>query len=488
MSKPKGPAGSQPKESRRWLKRRVPPEQLYRLAPAKPVRKRFGASGWNDYFRKFAQGWWAWLALAYVLERNGLWYVALIAAGGSFFFYHTVAKTHPAVYPLESNLDVASDEFQNTIEGVTGMPFLEGNRVEVYQNGDTFYPAMLEAIEGAQLSVTMEQYIFGDGEVGRRFAEAFAETARRGVTVKLLLDAIGSATLGDEIFHILGAGGCQVAWFRPIRTYTMNRSNLRDHRKSLIVDGRVAFTGGAGLGDHWLGAAQNPQEWRDTQVAVTGAAAVALQSGFAQNWLITTGEILSGAHLFPEPQIAGTVAVQTIHSSPATGAGAVGTMYFTALQCARQDILIANPYFIPDSAVVAMLAAARERGVTIRLMLAGKHIDSWWARQASVRAYGKVLEAGVEIYEFRPTMLHQKTMIIDNAWATIGTANFDNRSFALNEETNLCFHDAEVVGELRRAFEDDLKQCEQVTLEVWRGRGVWNRCKEQIASLLQDQM
>jgi cardiolipin synthase len=279
-----------------------------------------------------------------------------------------------------------------------------------------------------------------------------------------------------------------VAWFRPIKWYTLGRAYLRDHRKSLIIDGRLAFTGGAGIGDPWIGSASNPKEWRDVQVSVSGPAALAQQTGFAQNWLETTGEILSGHRFFPKAQKEGKVSVQTILSSPSTGAGAVGTMYLTALQCAKHELFVANPYFVPDLRVIDVFAAARQRGVTVKLMLAGKHMDAWWARQNSVRRYGKLLEAGIEVYEFAPTMLHQKTMIVDRSWATIGTANFDNRSFALNDETNLCFHDRTVAEELRAMFLIDLERCERVSTETWRRRGVVQRLKEQVASFIEDQI
>lgn len=497
MSSPSGGvAGSsearKPGESRRWLKPRVPREQLYRLAPARTRPKRYGAVDLPDRIRHVFRAWWAWLAAAIALQWAGHWNYAVAVGAVAFFQYHTSAETHPAVYPLGANLDVDSMEFQNTIEGVTGMPFVPGNRVAIYNNGDEFYPAMLEAIEAAERSITMEQYIYWDGEVGRRFAEAFAEKARQGVEVKLLLDAIGSSTLGKDIFHILAAGGCQLAWFRPIHWYTLHRANRRDHRKSLIVDGRIAFTGGAGLADQWLGTATDASGWRDVQVAVIGPAALAQQSGFALNWLETTGEILGGERFFPEPRREmgedGGVKVQTILSSPALGAGPVGTMYLAALQCAKRELLIVNPYFVPDARVIDMLASARQRGVAVKLMVAGDHIDAWWARHNGVRLYGRLLEAGVEIYEFRPTMLHQKTMLVDGVWATIGTANFDNRSFAMNEETNLCFHDGIVADDLRAIFAADLKRCDRIDFAAWRRRGLWQKLQEQCASLLEDQI
>jgi cardiolipin synthase A/B len=481
-------ATTTPKESRRWLKRRVPREQLYRLAPAPPKRARLGALNIWDRVRYVLRAWWTWIAIALLLGEIG-WHVGGIVAGAiAFILYHISPDSHPAVYALDPDFDAQSAEFRTTMAGATGMPLVAGNRIEIYNNGDQFYPAMLEAIEAAHLSITMEQYIFWDSEVGLRFAEAFADKARAGVPVKLLLDAIGSANLGGEIFEILATGGCEVAWFRPIHWYTLHRANQRNHRKSLIVDGRIAFTGGSGIADHWVGTAANPREWRDVQISVEGPAVLAQQTGFVQNWLATTGEILGGHEYFPQPRPAGEVPVQTILSSPSAGTGAAGTMYLIALQCARCSIYIANPYFIPDSRVIAMLANACRRGVNVRLMLAGRHNDTWWARQNSVRLYGTLLDAGIEIYEYQPTMLHQKTMIVDGAWATVGTANFDNRSFALSEETNICFHDPELVARMESVFRTDLACCEQVRAAEWRRRGVWQRTKEVLASLVEDQM
>jgi len=440
-----------------------------------------------EHLREVLRSWWAWLAAAVVLELFGVRIGGVIAGALAFVLYHSTTDSHPARYALEPDFDTGSSEFITTMAGATGMPLVDGNRVKIYNNGDEFFPAMLDAIESARLSVTMEQYIFWNGRVGRRFAEAFAEKAREGVPVKLLLDAIGSATLGSEIFNILEAGGCHLAWFHPIHWYTLHRANQRNHRKSLIVDGRIAFTGGSGLADHWLGSAENEHEWRDVQIRVEGPAATAQQAGFAQNWLLTTGEIIGGHEFFPEPKTAGDVSIQTILSSP-SGAGAAGTMYLIAVQCARRFLYIANPYFIPDARVIDMLAGACRRGVTVKLMLAGAHNDTWWARQNSVRLYGRLLEAGVEIFEYQPTMLHQKTMLADGVWATIGTTNFDNRSFALSEETNICFQDPSLVDQLGDAFLRDLAQCKQIDLAAWKGRGAWQQTKEMLASLIENQV
>ncbi len=478
---------SKPKESRRWLKSRVPHGQLYRLAPTRRPRTRLGTLDLPERAREVVRSWWAWFAAAVALELIGWRASGLVLGGMAFLLYHSATSSHPAVYALEPDFDTGSDEFRTTMAGATGMPLVDGNRVEIYNNGDEFFPAMLEAIESARFSITMEQYIFWNGQVGTRFAEAFAEKAREGIPVKLLVDAIGSATLGPEIFKILEAGGCQLAWFHPIHWYTLHRANQRNHRKSLIVDGRIAFTGGSGLADHWLGSAEDEHEWRDMQIRVEGPAVGAQQAGFAQNWLLTTGEIVGGHEFFPQPRASGDVSIQTILSSP-SGAGAAGTMYLIALQCARQYLYIANPYFIPDARVIDMLARACRRGVTVKLMLAGSLNDTWWARQNSVRLYGKLLKAGVEIYEYQPTMLHQKTMLADGVWATVGTANFDNRSFALSEETNICFHDPLLVRQLREIFDRDLSSCKRIEMAHWKQRGRWQQTKEMLASLIENQV
>lgn len=483
-----GPIREEPSTSRRWLKPRVPQDQLFRLAPPGPERKLLGRLERVDRLRRLIRAWWLWLGLAVVLLQTGYWYVAAVAAFFSFIFYHTAPVRHAAIYALEPALDTASLEFRKTLAGATGMPWVDGNRVSIFNNGDEFYPAMLDAIDSARRSITMEQYIFWDGEIGRRIAEALASRARDGVQVKLLLDAVGSSTLGTHILKILEAGGCQQAWFQPIHWYTLNRANHRTHRKSLIVDGSVAFTGGAGIADHWIGTARNKYEWRDIQIRVEGPAALAQQSGFARNWLVTTGEVLTGPDFFPIVAPAGGVQIQTILSSPYQGTGAAGTVTSIALQSAGKYVWIANPYFIPDFRYLEMLANACRRGVTVKLIVAGSHNDTWWARQNSLRLYGKLFQCGIQIYEYGPTMLHQKIMIVDGAWASVGTANFDNRSMALNEETNVCFHDPALIHELEAAFQADLARSERVQADAWHRRPLLQRTQEQLAALIEDQV
>jgi cardiolipin synthase len=478
-------AKSQP---RRWRQPIMPRKEWYRLSPDTRLRRRKRIIEWWDRFRYVIRAWWFWALPAVYLAAIGSVPLAAFCAFLSlacFVFAPTLAFTDAE---LDYSFSTESAEFYSTMEGATGVPFVGGNRIELLENGKEFYPAMLEAVENAEHSITMEQYIHWNGEVGRRFAEAFARKSNEGVKVKLLLDAVGSATIGSDILKILEDGHCQVAWFRPVRWYSLHRANHRTHRKSLVIDGRIGFTGGAGIADHWLGNAETPTQWRDTQVMVEGPAAAMLQTGFAKNWLATTGELITGARFFPPATPAGRVAVQTILSSPEEGRHNASIMYQMALLCARKYVFIANPYFVPDRNIIEMFRECAKRGVDVKVMLAGVSNDIWFARQNSLRLYGRLLEAGVEIYEYNHTMMHHKTMVVDDAWATIGTANFDNRSFALNEESCVCFYDAEKVQEMRDIFLHDVERCDKVSLEEWRGRGLFQRGLELFSSLVQDQV
>jgi cardiolipin synthase A/B len=393
----------------------------------------------------------------------------------------------PPRFGLDHEFSTDSSEFVGTVAGASGSPFLEGNILKLLNNGDAFYPSMLAAIKGAEHSITIEAYIYWAGEIGAAFAEALADRARAGCPVKILLDAMGSASIGTEILDVLESGGCQVAWYNPIRWYTIGRFNHRTHRKSLIIDGDVAFTGGAGIADHWRGNALGPDEWRDMQIRLEGPAVVPLQTGFAHNWQQTTGELLSGEAYYPVIERRGPVAVQTLLSSPETGASNVRTMYYLSIVCARESIYIANPYFVPDPVAIETLIEAKQRGVDVRIMVSGIQNDNWLARHNSVRLFGRLLAVGIEIQEFNRTMLHQKTMVVDGRWMTVGTTNFDNRSFAHNEESNVCCFDRALAAELQAIFRDDLNGCQRVTLEAWRRRGGWTRAQELVAAVLQEQ-
>jgi cardiolipin synthase len=431
--------------------------------------------------------WWPWAIVSIWAIGDMRWGWAIGAGAMSLVSYLIAPAAPPPRYGLDHEFSIDSPAFMTTVAGASGSPFVPGNHVELLNNGDAFYPKMLAAIESAEASITIEAYIYWAGEIGREFAAALAGRAKAGCRVKILLDAIGSSSIGTEIVDVLESGGCQIAWYNPIRWYSLGRFNNRTHRKSLIVDGRLAFTGGAGIADHWRGNARNPGEWRDMQICVVGPAVVPLQTGFAHNWQQTTGELLTGDEFYPAIDASGSLAVQTLLSSPETGASSVRTMYYLSIVCARRSIFIANPYFVPDPVAIDTLIEAKKRGVDVRIMVSGIRNDNWLARHNSVRLFGRLLEAGIDIQEFNRTMLHHKTMVVDGRWVTVGTTNFDNRSFAHNEESNVCVFDEGLASQLHQVFEDDLLGCRRVTIEEWRRRGVWARCQEFVASFLQEQ-
>jgi cardiolipin synthase len=424
-------------------------------------------AGLSGYF-------WSWWAAA------GFGVVALIA-------YLIAPYEQPPTYGLDHEIAVAAPEFLPSVVGLTGTPTIGGNRVRLLNNGDAFYPAMLTAMRSASQSITIEAYIYWKGRIGMEFAEALAERARAGVSVKILLDAIGSSTIGDDILETLQEGGCELAWFNPIRPYSLARFNYRTHRKTFVIDGRRGFTGGAGIADHWSGNAENPQQWRDIQIEVEGPGIVPLQTGFAQNWLQTTRELVSGPRFFPVIPPVGDVDLHGMLSSPSGGASAARITYYFAISSARRSIWIATPYFVPDQAAIDLLREAKARGVDVRVTVSGRWNDSWLARHNSIRLFGPLITAGIAVFEYHRTMLHHKTMIVDGRWATIGSTNFDNRSFAFNEESNISFTDSTLIADLEQAYRTDQALSTEMTLANWQSRGLAQRGREFLASFMQDQ-
>ena len=445
------------------------------------------ATGWT-HIRRLLWSWWPWaiLALYYVDQRN--WWAAFGIALWSAVCSLSTPAAFPPQYGLDHHLTVGDPEFINTMSGAAGVPFVGGNAVALLNNGDRFYPVMLEAIVAAEKSITIEAYIYWSGEIGLLFANALADAAKRGVCVKILLDAVGSSSLSTEILKILEDGGCHVAWYNPIRWNHLRRVNNRTHRKSLLIDGRVGFTGGAGIADHWTGDAQDDKHWRDLQIRIEGPAVRPLQTGFAQNWLECTGELITGPYFYPSPVAAGDLSLQTIMSSPETGTSTVRIMYCMAISAARSTIDIANPYFVPDHVSIDLFRDAVKRGVRVRVMVAGTSNDNIIARLNSVRLYGAVLEAGVELYEYNRTMMHHKIMIVDGLWSTVGTSNFDNRSFSHNEENNVSAVAEGLAQSLLESFERDRLVCDPITLDEWQRRNLGHKALEALASFLQDQV
>ena len=455
-----------------WRAARRPRGGTWRFTPLQS-RVRKPAATLATKARRLLWAWGMWAALTLALTAVGHWGWA-IATGLLAFVSHLIRpQVDPPQLGLDHEFDTKSPEFLTTMAGATGVPFVPGNSFEILDNGDAFYPRMLEDVRSAAASIAMEAYIFWAGNIGMTFAQALAERARAGVRVMVLLDAVGSSSIGDEILGVLEAGGCHVAWYNPLSWKHVGRFNNRTHRKSLVIDGTVAYTGGAGIADHWRGDARNEREWRDVQVRFEGPAARVLQSGFAQNWQQATGELLSGDAYYPALESRGPHALQVILSSAETGASSVQIVHYLAIVCARESILIANPYFVPDAVAVQTLIEAKQRGVDVQIMVSGIKNDNWLARQNSVRLYGHLLRAGIGILEFNRSMLHQKVMVVDGVWATVGTTNFDNRSFAHNEESNVCVYDRGLATQFQRAFREDMAGC-----SVGHPRGVaapWRR-------------
>jgi cardiolipin synthase len=465
---------------RRRASYRPPPDPRY-------TKPKGSLTAWTR-IRRLLWSWWPWALLCvYFIDQRNWWAAFGIALWSGVCSLSTPAE-YPPQYGLDHSMPVGDPEFLNTMAGASGAPFVAGNSVVLLNNGDRFYPAMLEAIAAAEHSITIEAYIYWAGEIGLTFARALAAASQRGVRVKILLDAVGSQSVGTEILQVLEQSGCHLAWYNPIRWSHLRRINNRTHRKSLIIDGRIGFTGGAGIADHWTGDAQDDQHWRDLQIRMEGPAVGPLQTGFAQNWLECTCELITGPCFYPAPAPAGDLAVQTIMSSPETGASAVRVMYCLAISAARVSIDIANPYFVPDHVSIDLFRDAVKRGVRVRVMVAGRSNDTMLARLNSVRLYGAMLEAGVEVWEYHRTMMHHKIMVVDGRWSTIGTANFDNRSFSHNEESNVSVLDEGLAGQLTDTFDRDIRVCERVTLDGWRRRNVVHKAAEALASFVQDQV
>jgi cardiolipin synthase A/B len=387
---------------------------------------------------------------------------------------------------------VDSKPFRLTLSALAGSPLQPGNRVDVLTNGEVFYEAELQAIREAQDSVHLEAYIFQRGEVTRRFLEAVAERARAGVAVRIVLDAVGCfLTTRKYLAPVTEAGG-YVEFYHPIRWHNLPRINNRTHRELLIVDGRVGFLGGAGFADHWggpHGRRKKKPRWRDTMFRIEGDAVREMQSVFAENWLESSGRILFDSRYFPSAEARGPAEAMVVGSSPTAGRSTRNRMlYQTLLAAARKTIHITTPYFLPDrSARSELVRAMRERGVEVKILTPGRHADHVLTRRSSRRLYGELLQAGASIYEYKPSMIHAKVLVVDGAWSVVGSTNFDNRSFGLNDEVNLAAYCPELATRLEEDFARDLAVSRQVNYGAWRRRPLFERGHELIGWLLERQ-
>ena len=383
--------------------------------------------------------------------------------------------------------------FFPTLEALTDAPIVGGNKIEVLQNGDALFPVILREIKTAKTTITFAQYLFKGGTLAREFAQSFAERCQAGVKVYILLDSHGTSETPEEIPAILSKAGCHLEYFRRIQApqvilpWKLLQYNYRNHRRILVIDGRIGFTGGYGISDAWMGDGRTADHWRDTNVRVEGPAVKYLQAAFTESWLETTGKLLGGDEFFPRLQPQGQTALQFVKSSPVGGSFQNYLLYLLSITSAKKSILITNSYFIPDDRMIDALLQATARGVRVIVLVPGK-IDFKITYRASRRHYGRMLLGGIQIFEYSPALLHSKTMVVDGIWATIGSTNFDNRSFALNEELNLAVYDKSVAQNLEKIFSEDLKHSRRITYEEWDARGIKEKILELFAFPVEEQL
>lgn len=401
------------------------------------------------------------------LENQARWW-SLLASALFFSGCTTLTEKNQVREPIHHLYTVHDPTFRRAAEALLGQAIVDGNHTETLLNGDQIFPAMLTAIRSAQRTIHLEIYIYDKGQVADLFTEALAERARAGVKVRVILDWIGSSPR-DEAQRLRDAG-VELEFYHPLGFYDPRRLNNRTHRKLLIVDGKVAFTGGVGIADEWRGHAEAPGHWRDNQYRVTGPVVAQLQSNFLENWIKVRHEVLHGDTVLPPLAKTGHERAQAFTSSPGLGRPTVRTMYLLAIAAAKDSILIENSYFVPDPLIVQELIEARQRGVRVRILVPGRQIDTKVTRRVSRSRWGPLLEAGVEFYEFQPTMFHCKLLVVDGFWSSVGSSNLDDRSFRINDEANMNVLDRAFAARQEAIFAADLRRSKPVSLRKWRHR------------------
>lgn len=389
---------------------------------------------------------------------------------------------------IQALYSVRDPQFARCMGSLLGPSLVPGNKTVELLNGDCTFPAMLNAIRNAKKTITFETYIYWSGEIGKEFSDALSERAKAGLNVHLLLDWVGSGKMDAELLKEMKDSGVEVERYHPLKWFNLGRFNNRTHRKILVVDGKIAFTGGLGVADHWLGHAQSTKNWRDTHFQLEGPAVAQMQAAFMDNWIESRSQVLHGEDYFPALEQAGNEIAQVFKSSPDEGAESVRLMYLLSIAAARETIRIANAYFIPDDLCIQALVAAAERGVKIQIIVPGKVLDNKITRRASRIQWGKLLNSGIEIYEYQPTMFHCKIVIVDDVWVSVGSTNFDNRSFRLNDETNLNVLDEKFAKGQIQTFNADLANSKRVTFQEWSNRPVAVKLRDHLSGLLRRQL
>ena len=376
-----------------------------------------------------------------------------------------------------------------SIVGLTQSSLERGNRVQLLENGDGFFPLLLRDIAAARESIHIESYIWWKGEICDQVAAALAQKAKQGVEVRLLVDASGGHKMDRKLRDMMVGAGCQVRAFHPVRFSNLGRLNNRDHRKETIIDGRVGYIGGYGIAKEWTGNAQDKEHWRDTGVRVEGPIVSRLQSAFMENWIEETGEVPAGQKYFPPATVSGSTPAHLAYTSPTGAVSSVQVLYYLAITSAKKSILIQNPYMLPDDDALKALADAVKRGVDVTVMVpATSSTDSPIVQHASHHQFGALMQAGVKIWEFQRTLLHQKVIVVDGVWSCVGSTNFDDRSFQLNDEISMGILDPHLAAELTAAFDADRKFARQRHLEEWKERSFWHKLVDGLAYLGSSQL
>lgn len=399
----------------------------------------------------------------------------------------SVKRRHDAKLNVRSPAEIGL--LMPSLVGLTHSSLDRGNSVQVLQNGDGFFPPMMRDVAAARESVHVESYIWAKSLIGTQFARLLAEKAKQGVEVRILVDASGGRDLKGDTQKMLEAAGAKVAHFHPIRISNLGRLNNRDHRKLIIIDGRVAYTGGHGISDSWTGNANDRKHFRDTGLRIAGPVVNRLQACFSENWIEETGEIPAGDKYFPAIPPAGATAAHVAYTSPNNSVSSVQILYYLAIKSAKREIIIQNPYLLPDAEAIEALEEAVQRGVDVKIMVPSDDAtDNAIVQHASHHHFGTLLKRGVKLYEYRRTLLHQKVIIIDGVWSSVGSTNFDDRSFQLNDEANIGLVDPQIAAQLESAFEADLRYARRRHFKEWQNRSLWHKFIDGLAYLGRSQL
>jgi cardiolipin synthase len=420
--------------------------------------------------------WWAW-----TLMIIGL--IAFVSVIGALFFPDWPSDD----YTLGFEADAGSDRFVEWTAGFLNTPLFRGGDIALLQNGDGFYPAMLQAIREAKDTINFETYIFEPDEIGLQFIEAFKDRARDGVEVRVLVDGFGGMKLKKRFRDDLRQAGVRVVRFRPFALRNLVRIYRREHRRATVIDGRIGFTGGAAISKKWKGNVRNTHEWRDSMTRVTGPMVAGIQSAFAENWVYCTSEVLVGPRFFPHAPPGPGLCGLSVVSSPSDAMQPIRLLFWLSFINAQKRLWISNSYFIPDKRLRTAVIDRAQKGVDVRVLVPGNHTDAVPVQATGRSYYEELLSGGVRIFEYQPAMMHAKTVVIDSIWSIVGSANLDERSMELNEENVLGIADRGFAESIERGLLEDYSRSREVRLEEWKKRSLLKKGFERVAKTLIEQ-